>query len=275
MNRTCFDLSKPLILVSNDDGYNADGLRAIVQAIRGWSNVIVCAPSGPRSGFACAITTGTPVHLDFIEQDTDYEVWSCSGTPVDCVKIALEKVCPRRPDLLISGINHGDNASISLLYSGTMGAAFEGCMKGIPSIGLSLYLKRGMTYAEHPVDEATLQATSMLCRKVIEQGLPPHVCLDVNYPLDVPFKGWRLCRQCWGSWSAEWNDAEENTDSTHRSYFLTGIFTNLEPTATDTDMHALSQGFCSIVPVTADLTAYDTLNSLLGTAHGTLELLNP
>ena len=150
-------MKQALILITNDDGYQAEGIRALAHAVAALGEVYVVAPDGPRSGTACAITSNVPVCYRPLETDHEDVHWfACSGTPVDCVKLGLERIVPRKPDLLLSGINAGDNASISVHYSGTMGAVLEGCMKHIASIGVSLYLKRGQSYAEHPVGQDTL-----------------------------------------------------------------------------------------------------------------------
>ena len=216
--------------------------------------VIIVAPDGPRSGAASGITRGKPVSYRAATgaaYPPGCSVVACSGTPVDCIKLAYERIVPRRPDLILSGINHGDNASISVHYSGTMGAVLEGCMKGIPSIGLSLYLRRGETYDQHPVPAATLDAIGRLCGNVLATGLPPGVCLNINLPQSDHFGGWQVARQARGQWSAEWEPTPDPD-----AFTLTGTFTDLEPTATDTDFAALRAGRCSIVPVTIDTTAH-------------------
>ena len=246
-------MKKPLILITNDDGYEAAGLQALAAAVRPLGEVLIVAPDGPRSGAAASITCTMPVSFRRMSADT----YACSGNPVDCVKLAMHSIVPRRPDLLLSGINHGDNASISIHYSGTIGAVLEGCLKGIPSIGFSLYLKRGQRYDEHPVGQDTLDEIGHFCQKILQHGLPQDVCLNVNLPTDKPFAGWRVCRQARGSWSAEWEPlppSASNPDT--RSFQLTGTFTDLEPDATDTDFDALRAGFCSIVPITTDMTAH-------------------
>lgn len=246
-------MKKPLILITNDDGYDAAGLQALAAAVRPLGEVLIVAPDGPRSGAAASITCTMPVSFRQVAADT----YACSGNPVDCVKLAMHSIVPRRPDMLLSGINHGDNASISIHYSGTMGAVLEGCLKGIPSIGFSLYLKRGQRYEEHPVGQDTLDEIGHFCQKILQHGLPQDVCLNVNLPTDKPFIGWRVCRQARGSWSAEWEPLPPSaSDPDTRSFQLTGTFTDLEPDATDTDFAALRAGFCSIVPVTTDMTAH-------------------
>ena len=249
---------KPLILISNDDGYEAKGINSLVDMVRGMGDLIVCAPDGARSGMACAFSAATPLTLTQRHSEEGVEVWSCNGTPVDCVKLALEQIVPRRPDLLLSGINHGDNASISIHYSGTMGAVFEGCMKGIPSAGVSLYLQRGQRYEDFPVGSDTLAALAELCQRIIHKGLPEDVCLNINFPTAHAFRGWQVCRQTRGRWSAEWVSATHPFGQ--QAFWLTGTFTDLEPMAADTDFSALRTGYCSIVPIHVDMTAHDALD---------------
>lgn len=240
-------MTPPLILITNDDGYAAAGIQTLAAAVAQLGEVIIVAPDGPRSGAACGISSYTPVSYRRVQPG----IFACSGTPVDCVKLACEHIVPRRPDLILSGINHGDNASISVHYSGTMGAVLEGCMKGIPSIGLSLYLRRGETYDQHPVPADTLSAIGRLCGNVLAAGLPCDVCLNINIPQSDHFGGWQVARQARGQWSAEW----QATPDPH-AFTLTGTFTDLEPEASDTDFAALRAGRCSIVPVSVDMTAH-------------------
>ena len=131
-------INKPLILISNDDGFQAKGINCLVNMVKDFGDVIVCAPDSARSGFACAFSATTPLRIKMQRQEDNVQVWSCNGTPVDCVKMALARICPRRPDIIIGGINHGDNASVNTHYSGTMGVALEGCMKYIPWVAFSL-----------------------------------------------------------------------------------------------------------------------------------------
>lgn len=257
-------MNRPLILITNDDGYTATGIQDLVRAVATFAQVVVVAPDGPRSGAACSITPTMPVSYsgpyDNLSQHGE-AIYACSGTPVDCVKLALEYILPRKPDLVISGINHGDNASVSIHYSGTMGAVLEGCMKEIPSIGFSLWLQRGQWYEQKPPSSDTIAAIGNLCRQVIASGLPPYVCLNVNLPVADTFRGWRVCRQSRGSWSAEWVPANNPRVDGHH-FWLTGRFSDLEPEAADTDLSALRSGYASIVPVTLDMTAYDAMSSL-------------
>ncbi|MCR4995406.1 MAG: 5'/3'-nucleotidase SurE [Bacteroidales bacterium] len=255
---------KPLFLLTNDDGYQAAGLQALARAVAPLGEVYVVAPDGARSGAAASITCTTPVLFRETAPLEGYPVgshiYACSGTPVDCIKLAMEQILPRRPNLILSGINHGDNASVSVHYSGTMGAVFEGCMKGIPSVGVSLYLKRGQRYEDHPVGDDTLAAITALCQRILQKGLPDDVCLNINLPTAHVFRGWQVCRQARGQWSAEWVSATHPFGQ--HAFWLTGTFTDLEPEATDTDFSAIRAGYCSIVPVHVDMTARDAMASI-------------
>ena len=256
--------TRPLILITNDDGYTASGIRDLAHAVSALADVVVVAPDGARSGAACAITPTVPVSFagPYTGMSLHGEtVYSCSGTPVDCVKLALEQIVTRTPDLIISGINHGDNASVSCHYSGTMGAVLEGCMKGIPSIGFSLWLQRGCPYEKEAAGNDVLEAIRQLCHQVMTHGLPVDVCLNVNLPSISSFKGWQVCRQARGRWSAEWASAG-NPHVSGRYFWLTGRFTDLEPEAADTDFAALRAGYGSIVPVTIDMTAHTAISTI-------------
>ena len=260
-------MKTPLILITNDDGYQAAGIQALARAVAALGDVYVVAPDGARSGAAASISSATPVTVRPVAisslTGTGGTFYACSGTPVDCVKLALEQVVPRRPDLILSGINHGDNASISVHYSGTMGAVFEGCMKGVPSVGLSLWLQHGQRYEDVPVSDDTLAAIATLCQRILNQGLPQDVCLNINIPPSTAFRGWQVCRQARGQWTAEW--ATATNPHGLNAFWLTGKFTDLEPDAPDTDFAALRAGYASIVPVTIDMTAHAALSFLKDT----------
>lgn len=245
-------IMKPLIFISNDDGVNAKGLNELIVLLKDEADLIVMAPDGPRSGASAAITSVVPVGYKKISEEPGLSVYSCSGTPVDCVKLAFETVLNRKPDLVLSGINHGDNASVNVHYSGTMGVAFEGCLKGIPSIGLSLADARADADFSPSYD-----SIRMLVHKVLADGLPVGVCLNVNFPAVASLRGMRVCRMGWGCWNCEWKSASHPAGKA--SYWLTGKYENLEPEAQDTDVWALSQGYASVVPIRLDVTAYDCL----------------
>lgn len=251
--------SRPLILVSNDDGITAGGIRALVEAVAEIGEVVVVAPNKPQSGMGHAITIGQPLRLTnsmiFGDNILAYE---CSGTPADCVKLARHYVLQdRSPDLVVSGINHGANSSISVLYSGTMSAAMEGAIEGYPSIGFSLCdfshkadFSHTKPYIQHIISE------------VLTKRLPEGIALNVNIPAlsDSPIKGIRLCRQAKGHWAEEF---EERTDPYNRKYFwLTGKFVNQDNLAQDTDEWALAQNYVSVVPCQADLTAHHLFERL-------------
>ncbi len=244
-----------LILVTNDDGYQAQGLLALVSALRSLADIIVVAPEAGRSGSACSVTSSATVSLRHVSQEQGLTVVACSGTPVDCVKLALEQVCPRKPDLVASGINHGDNASISVHYSGTVGAVLEAAMKGIPAVAFSLRTRKA-----HCDFAPYLQATSLIASHALAQGLPQDVCLNVNYPETPRLAGIKVARLARGSWQAEWQTANHPRDERH--YWLTGHFLNLEPEATDTDCWALDHAYAAVTPISLDLTAGDVLRSL-------------
>ena len=235
---------QPLILITNDDGLGAQGISVLIQCMLKLGQVIVVAPNGARSGASCSITPIVPVKLTLESEQENLSVYSCSGTPADCVKLALEKVVPRRPDLIVSGINHGDNASVSIHYSGTVGAVLEGCMKGVPSIGYSLRTRK-----QECDFRPYLDAVERVASYVLKNGLPQDVCLNVNFPEVPVLKGISVCRMSRGIWESEWKDTD-----TPGIYTLTGHFTNLEPEADDTDYWALDHDMASVTPLSLDMT---------------------
>ena len=247
------EIKRPLLLISNDDGYQAKGIRQLVEMVSDFGDIIVCAPDEARSGFSCAFSATTPLRLHLREKSEGVEVWSCNGTPTDCVKMALTELCPRKPDMVIGGINHGDNASVNAHYSGTMGVTLEGCMKYIPSVAFSLCDHR---------DDADFEPLRPLIRtmtaKVLAEGLPKGVCLNVNFPLVSAFKGVKVCRMAYGTWG------NETTKCHHpRGYdywWMVGHYQNDEPEAEDTDRWALDHGYVAITPTQIDLTAYSAID---------------
>lgn len=244
--------NKPLILITNDDGLNVQGISVLTDCMLKLGQVVVVAPNGARSGAACSITPILPVTLKLERKEEYLQVYSCTGTPADCVKLALERVVPRKPDLVVSGINHGDNASCSLHYSGTMGAVFEGCMKGVPSIGYSL-----RTHSHECDFRPYLNVVEEVASYVLKNGLPEDVCLNVNFPEVPVLKGVSVCRMARGIWESEWKDTD-----TPNVYTLTGHFTNLEPEAEDTDYWALDHDMASITPLSLDMTYYPSFEML-------------
>lgn len=243
----------PTILITNDDGYQAQGIQFLTNIMKKLGNTIVVAPDSARSGAACSITPTKPVCLKKIDEG----VYACSGTPVDCVKIALEKVLTNKPNLVVSGINHGDNASISLHYSGTVGAVLEACMKGVPAIAYSL-----RTHKKECDFTPYAEVVETWARKVIEEGLPTDTCLNINFPEVNQLAGSKVCRMARGLWHTEWLDA--GTDEEGRNiYTLTGTFNNLEPDSDDTDYWAIDHDMAAITPLKLDMTDHDLVESLI------------
>jgi 5'-nucleotidase len=244
---------KKLILVTNDDGLSAKGILSLVEAMEPLGEVIVVAPGESQSGMSQAITVKHPLRVRKAQLNgcLSYEV---TGTPTDCVKLAFNRLLPRKPDLLVSGINHGSNSSTSVLYSGTLGAAMEGSLNGIASIGFSL-----ISYDPDADFKTAKNYARRIAQKVLENGLPRHTCLNVNIP-SVPeneLKGIRICRQTIGYWQEEF---DRRTDPVGREYFwLTGEYFNTEPDAEDTDEWALKNNYIAVVPLRIDLTCYSTM----------------
>lgn len=247
---------RPIILVTNDDGITSPGIRHLIDAVQPLGEVVVVAPDSPQSGMGHAITIEDPLRLEEVTLFEGISAYQCTGTPVDCVKLAVDQVLHRKPDLCVSGINHGANSSINVIYSGTMSAAMEAAIEGIPAVGFSLLeydWGADMTAAHHYARK--------ISQEVLEHGLPDHGLLNVNIPglpLDQ-IKGAVFCRQAKAKWQEEF---KPRTDPRGRRYFwLTGKFVNFDE-GTDTDVWALEQGYVSIVPVLYDFTAYDTLDYL-------------
>jgi 5'-nucleotidase len=247
------EINKPLILITNDDGEHARGIEVLTRLMMEIGDVIVMAPDGPRSGQSNALTVSQPIRYFKTEERERLIRYSCTGTPTDCVKLALHEL-ERKPDLLVSGINHGSNAAINVIYSGTMGAVLEGCENGILSIGFSIF--------DHSpkVDFSNTEKYILsITRKMLENGLPYGVCLNVNFPVGK-INGIKLSRQCEGHWAKEY---EKRVDPHGRNYFwLTGYFDNHEPDAEDTDEWALANNYVSIVPTKIDMTDYEVLQTL-------------
>ncbi len=244
--------SDKLIFVTNDDGYDSKGIKAAIEVARRFGRVVVIAPETTQSGKSQAITLYHPLYLRKVSEQEDLTIYAFSGTPVDCVKIAFDYMLrDQRVDLVISGINHGSNSAVNVLYSGTMGAAIEGSFYGCPSVGLSL--------TDHDLDadfEASVVYGERVVRAIMESDMELPLCLNVNIPKGKPdaIRGIKLCRQNRGFWKEEFFRHE---DPRGRSYFwLTGEFVNHESEATDTDEWALDNGYVSVVPVQTDMTDY-------------------
>ena len=242
-------------MLSNDDGVEAKGLNELIRGLRGMGEIIVMAPDGPRSGASGAITSEHPVRYYKVREEEDLTVYKCTGTPVDCVKLALHTVVPRRPDVVIGGINHGDNSSVNVHYSGTMGVVIEGCLKGVPSIGFSL-----CNHEPNADFEPAGPYIREIARLVLEKGLPPLTCLNVNFPDTKELKGVKICEQTKGQWTNEWENFAHRGDAHY--YWLTGEFENNDAENEKNDHWALDNGYVAITPTTVDATAYGLIDEL-------------
>ena len=255
-------MTKPLILISNDDGYHAKGINSLIEMVRDYGDIIVCAPDSARSGFSCAFSATTPLTLKLRREKNGVQIWSTNGTPVDCVKLALSELCPRKPDLILGGINHGDNASVNTHYSGTMGVTLEGCMKYINSVAFSLCDYRD------DADFTPLEPyVRQIVQRVLSEGLPKGVCLNVNFPLltypptpITSYKGVRVCRMAYGTWGNEIYKCHHPRGYDY--YWMMGHYLNDEPEAEDTDNWALNHGYVAITPTRIDVTDYETMEKL-------------
>ena len=243
---------RPLILISNDDGVQAQGIRELTRMMCQLGDVVVVAPDGPRSAASCSISPLTTIIIELIEEQEGLKIYQCSGTPTDCVKLAMDGLLTQKPDLVVSGINHGDNASVSIHYSGTVGAVLEACMKQVPAIAFSLKTK-SQQCDFRPYEEVIMQ----IARYVLKEGLPEDVLLNVNFPEVEALKGTKVCRIGRGRWMKEMKQVGEG------AFQLTGYFQNLEPDAEDTDYWALDHGYAAITPVQLDMTAYGTIDKLI------------
>jgi len=249
--------AKPLILVTNDDGITAPGLRTLIEIMATLGNVVVVAPNSPQSGMGHAITLDSTLYVERVTlDDGPQEEYSCSGTPADCVKLAIREILDRRPDLCVSGINHGSNSSINVIYSGTMSAAIEAGIEGIPSIGFSL-----LDYTWNANFEPSKDFIKAIAENVLKHGLPNGIVLNVNIP-NIPKKhinGIKICRQARANWVEEFDKRRNPQGKDY--YWLTGKFVNLDG-GEDTDEWALENGYVSIVPIQFDLTAHHFIQNL-------------
>lgn len=243
-------MKRPLILVSNDDSYRANGVHVLIDTLLEFGDVVAVCPQHPQSGMSMAITVNSPLRIHTLPDYNGAKMYHVSGTPVDCIKLAMHHILDRKPDLVCTGINHGSNSAVNVLYSGTMGAAMEGCAFGIPAIGFSL--------TDHsPEADFTpcIKAIRTLVPMALRQGLPADVCLNVNIPNihEIP-KEMRICVPCRGHWNDEY---KEYTDPWgQKFYWLTGKYENLEPDNERTDEWALAHGMVSVVPVAIERTLY-------------------
>lgn len=246
---------KPLILITNDDGLHAQGINELIDAVRDLGDIVVVAPDGPRSGMSGAITSLVPLRAHLVKEEPGLTIWSCTGTPVDCVKLGINELADKKPDLLLSGINHGSNAAVCVLYSGTVGAALEGCVFGVPSVAVSL------TDHNHKADfSIAVKYARILAENVLRNGLPEGICLNLNIPHEGEVKGLKVCTQTKGAWV---NEFEESRDPSGKPvYWLTGYFSNQDPENQCTDEWALAQGYAAVVPLRIDMTAHHFLEDI-------------
>lgn len=248
---------RPLILVSNDDSIEANGVHALIDVLVNFGDVVAVCPAHPQSGQSMALTVATPLRITRVEDYKDAKMYKVNGTPVDCIKLAMHTVLDRKPDLVVSGINHGSNASINVIYSGTMGAAFEGCAFGIPAIGFSL-----TDHSPNADFTPCLPFIHKIVKSVLDNGLPQGVALNVNIPNSIPHPTeMRVTKGCKANWSDEYRKYTDPWGGTF--YMLTGKFVNEEPDNTDTDEWCLSHGIVSVVPVALDRTAPSDIDTIL------------
>lgn len=249
---------KPLILITNDDGVDAPGIRLLTQIASQFGDVIVLAPAVQQSGMSSAVSCSSPVILKCLSKTDGVEVYSATGTPVDCVKLAFYSVCKeRKPDFVLSGINKGANSSINVIYSGTMGATIEGCVNGIPSVGLSLCLADFSAPADYSF---CVEHVKSVLADVIKNGLPNGVCLNVNFPCGKIEGDPVWCRQAKAVWTDEFTYVGEEADGS-KKFMLGGNFVSLEPEADDTDVSLLDKHHTTIVPIRIDMTDNDFLKT--------------
>ena len=250
-------MKRPLILVTNDDGINAPGIRTLISVVKNIGDVIVVAPDSPQSGMGHAITINSTLHSSRITpKNSEIIEYSCSGTPADCVKLAINELMPRKPDLCVSGINHGSNSSINVIYSGTMSAAIEAGIEGVPAIGFSLLdysWNADFSHSKDFIRKITLNA--------LNNGIPKGVVLNVNIPAvkKSDIKGLKICRQAKAYWVEEFDKRKNPLGQEY--YWLTGKFVNKDQ-GEDTDEWALKNNYISIVPVEFDLTAHHAIQGL-------------
>lgn len=248
------DHSKPLILITNDDGYQAKGILSLAEALSGLGEIVVFAPDSHRSGMSSAISIASPLRCRLHKEEENIRHYVCNGTPVDCVKLALNQILDRKPDLLVSGINHGSNAGISVVYSGTMGAAIEGCIANVPSFGISL-----CDFVPDADFSFSAAIAFQVAKSILAGALPKGVCLNINVPQGEP-KGLRVATQTQGKWINEYVKGADGTGSS--VYWMTGNFENWENDNDYSDEWLLNNGYAAVVPVKIDMTAYDFIPEL-------------
>lgn len=246
--------ARPLVLISNDDGYQAKGIRALIDTLSEFCDVVAVAPHTGRSGKGCSITSEIPIRYRCVANEPGKQIYACTGTPVDCVKLAFHTILSRRPDLVVGGINHGDNSAVNAHYSGTMGVVLEGCMKGVPSVAFSL--------CSHDAD-ADFEPAKPYIRKiageVLKRGLPLGSCLNVNFPDSPGYAGVKVCRQANGQWINEWGAHTHPNGGVW--YWLTGSF-DCSENSVEADRVALDNNYVAITPTKIDLTDYSLIDEM-------------
>ena len=247
---------RPQILITNDDGYAAKGLRKLVTLMRTLGDVVLISTDEVMSAKSHSCTIRERIYVRLIHEEEGFREFRCNGTPVDCVKLAYQKLCPRRPDLVVSGINHGMNAATTVVYSGTIGAVIEACMNGLTAIGYSLFSLDPDADFDH-LDTAILEIT----KKVLNEGLPKGVCLNVNFPklCEEPMKGVKVCRQAACRWVELFKDQYDENGQQY--YDLEGTFESDDITP-DTDLLALQNNYISVVPTSFDWTAHSQIETM-------------
>lgn len=246
---------RPLILISNDDSVDAKGIYTLADCCPEDADIVIVAPDTQQSGKSSALTVGAPLRITAHPDHGNARVFSVSGTPVDCVKLALHAIVPRKPDLILAGINHGSNSGCNVIYSGTMGAVIEGCNEGIVSCGFSI-----LQHSPDPDFSMCAPYVRSMIARLLAEGLPEGVCLNVNMPARVAPQGVRVCRAARGYWTEEYR---KYTDPSGNPFFwLTGRFVNLEREAVDTDEYWLDNKYIAVVPVMVDYTAHGSIDAL-------------
>ena len=249
-------MKTPLILITNDDGYQSKGIQSLINAVKDFGEIIIVAPKAPQSGMGHAITVNHSIRCKTTNFYGSLVAYSCSGTPVDCIKMGIYLLDGRRPDVILSGINHGTNVSTNILYSGTMGAAVEGALEGIPSVGFSL-----TDSSENADFSYSEKVVSLITKKVLKNGIKKGTCLNVNIPNvnESNIKGIKVCRQGRAFWK---DDFDKRIDPSGKSYYwLKGSFSSKE-TNIDTDINYLEKKFVTIVPVQYDVTCHNSISEL-------------
>ena len=244
---------RPLILITNDDGYRAKGIKTLTSYLKDVADIIVFAPDQPHSGMSSAITSINPLRYFLYKEEENVTTYICNGTPVDCVKLAMS-VLEREPDMIFSGINHGSNAAISVIYSGTMGAAIEGCIHGIPSVGMSL-----CDFDANADFSQSGKIAAQIAQRIWKEDLPKGICLNVNVPKGK-VKGIQIASQTKGKWT---NEFQASKDAMQNDIFwMSGFFDNWEKENEKSDEWALANGYASVVPVKVDMTHYELIDQL-------------